>query len=263
MTLGANGTATYKANFASAGVHTIVAQYAGDTTHGASTGSVFVTVGGTTSGKGSFTIALSPSSLTVKRGSQQSETITVTPKSGYTGTVNLGYATSNDTALTNLCVFVGTGLNSDGSATVSGASPVTGQITIDTNAADCTSSTTGGAVNGRGLRLVPRTKGMAANAIKNIPTKRNPLTGRDSTCRAAAGGISWAIVAKTSRRGMCDRSGITGAGAFGLRWHKRTDGARSGKGNVHHYVHGDGLDEQRAYFTVFVHAGDQLSRTFL
>ena len=139
VTLGANGTATYTANFASAGVHTIVAQYAGDTTHGASTGSVFVTVGGTTSGKGTFTIALSPSSLTVKRGSQQSETLTVTPEGGYTGTVDLAYATSNDTALTNLCVFVGTGLNSDGSITVSGASPVTGQITIDTNASDCTS----------------------------------------------------------------------------------------------------------------------------
>ena len=46
VTLGASGTATYTANFASAGVHTIIAQYAGDATHAASTGSAVLTVGG-------------------------------------------------------------------------------------------------------------------------------------------------------------------------------------------------------------------------
>jgi len=51
VTLGANGTATYPANFASAGVHTIVAQYAGDATHAPSTGSVVLKVGGTSAGK--------------------------------------------------------------------------------------------------------------------------------------------------------------------------------------------------------------------
>jgi len=173
VTLGSDGTATYTANLATAGVHTITAQYAGDATHAPSTGSVVLTVGGTSSGKGSFKIALAPSILTVKRGSQQTETVTITPSGGYAGTVSLGYATSNDTALTNLCVFVGTGLNNDGSATVGSASPVTGQITIDTNAADCT-STTGGAVNGRGLRILPRTKGSAV-ASKGLPPKSIPL----------------------------------------------------------------------------------------
>jgi subtilase family serine protease len=175
VTLGANGTATYTANFASAGVHTIIAQYAGDGTHASSAGSVVLTVGGTSAGKGSFKVALSPSSLTVKRGSQQSETLTVTPAGGYTGTVNFTYATSNDTALANLCLLVGTGLNSNGSVSVSGTSPIAGQITIDTNATDCAGSpTTGGVLNGRGLKLIPRTKGSAIGA-NNPARKSAPL----------------------------------------------------------------------------------------
>ncbi|WP_109486098.1 protease pro-enzyme activation domain-containing protein [Occallatibacter savannae] len=174
VTLGANGTATYNANFASAGVHTIIAQYAGDATHAASTGSVILTVGGTTTGKGTFKVALSPATLTIKRGSQQAETLTVTPSGGYTGTVNFTYATSNDTALTNLCVLVGTGLNSNGSASVTGTSPVSGQITIDTNAADCSGSpTTGGVVKGRGLRVLPHAKAFAT--APHPPAKRSPL----------------------------------------------------------------------------------------
>jgi subtilase family serine protease len=177
VTLGANGTATYTANFASAGVHTIIAQYAGDATHAASTGSVVLTVGGTSAGKGTFKVALSPSSLTVKRGSQQSETLTVTPAGGYTGTVNFTYATSNDTALANLCVLVGTGLNSNGSASVTGTSPVTGQITIDTKAVDCAgSATTGGVVNGRGLKVIPRAKGSAISTSDSFP-KSSHLPG--------------------------------------------------------------------------------------
>lgn len=168
----ANGTATYTANFASTGVHTIVAQYAGDTTHAASTGSVFITVGGTGSGKGSFAVAFTPSTLAVKQGSSGTEMITVTPSGGYTGTVNLTYATSNDTALTNLCIFASTGLNSNGSIAVS-STAAQGQITVDTNAADCSSSTTGGIVKGRGLRLIPHTKGLMA---QNNPAKKsNPL----------------------------------------------------------------------------------------
>ena len=176
VTLDANGSATYSANFTSAGVHTLIAQYAGDATHAVSSGSVVLTVGGTSAGKGSFTIALAPTSLTVKRGAQQNETVTVTPKGGYTGTVNLVYATSNDTALANLCVLVGTGLNSDGSVPLSNASPATGQITFDTNATDCASSPTTGVVNKRALRTIPRTKASAI-AKKTLPPNSNRLPG--------------------------------------------------------------------------------------
>jgi subtilase family serine protease len=166
-----SGTATYTANFATNGVHTIVARYAGDATHAASTGSVFVTVGGTSSGKGTFAVSFNPSTLTVKQGSSGTETVTVTPSGGYTGTVDLSYVTSNDTALANLCVFASTGLNSDGSIAV-GSSAVQGQITVDTNASDCV-GTTVGIVKGRGLRLIPHTKGLMSQ--NNVPRKSNPL----------------------------------------------------------------------------------------
>ncbi len=174
-TLGADGTTTYTANFASAGMHTIIARYAGDAGHAASTGSIVVTVGGGTSaGKASFKIAMAPSSASVKQGSAQKETVTVTPSGGYTGTVNLRYATSNDAALANLCVLIGTGLNTNGSASVSSASVVTGQITIDTNATDCTSAT-GGVLKGQGLRVLPHVKATTIIASDKHPRRSNPI----------------------------------------------------------------------------------------
>ena len=173
VTLTANGTVTYTANFSTAGVHTIIAQYAGDTTHAASTGSVVITVGGTSSGKGTFAMGLTPATLTVRQGSQGNESLTVTPSGGYTGTINLTYSTSNDSALANLCVFAGTNLNSNGSITVSNSSAVTGTLVFDTNATDCV-STTGAAAKGHGLHLIPHT-GVSAKASNNLPKKSNPI----------------------------------------------------------------------------------------
>ncbi len=167
VTLTANGTVTYTANFATAGAHTIVAQYAGDAANAASTGSIVINVGGSSSGKGTFAMAFSPATLTLKQGSQGNEGLTVTPAGGYTGTVNLTYATSNDTALANLCVFAGTGTNANGSITVASSTAVTGQITIDTNASDCV---TAAAVKGRGLRVIPHTRGSLKS---NSTPKRN------------------------------------------------------------------------------------------
>ena len=136
VALTSNGTATYTANFSAAGTHTIIAQYAGDTTHAASTGAIAITIGGTSSGKG--TISLGATAVTVARGSSASSTITVTPGSGYTGTVYLSFDTSNDNALANLCYqFSDTLSNGEGSVTVTGTTPATTQLTLDTNAADC------------------------------------------------------------------------------------------------------------------------------
>ena len=112
-------------------------------------------------------MAFSPTTLTVKQGSQGTETLTLTPGSGYTGTVNLTYSTSNDTALNNLCLFAGTGVNSDGSMTVASSTAVTGQITIDTKASDCT---TGAAVQAHGLRLIPHATG-SLKPSNNTPKK--------------------------------------------------------------------------------------------
>ena len=170
-----NGTATYTANFTTAGVHTVIAQYQGDSTHAASTGSIVITVGGTSSGKGNFTMAMTPATLTIKQGSQGSESLTVTPSGGYTGTVNLTYSTSNDSALANLCVFAGTGLDpKTGAISVSNSSAVTGTISFDTNAADCVSTTTGGVVTGRGLHIIPHAGG-SARAGNSAPRKSNPI----------------------------------------------------------------------------------------
>jgi subtilase family serine protease len=168
-----NGTATYTANFATAGAHTIVAQYAGDAANAPSTGSVVITVGGTTSGKGTFALAFSAPTLTLKQGAQGSEGLTITPAGGYTGTIGLSFSTSNDTALANLCVFAGTGFNTDTSISVPGTAAVTGQITIDTNASDCVSAT-GGALKGRGLRVIPHTTG-SLKASNNTPKRNNPI----------------------------------------------------------------------------------------
>jgi subtilase family serine protease len=170
VTLTGNGTVTYTANFATAGPHTIVAQYAGDTANAPSTGSVVVTVGGTSSGKGTFAMSFSPATLTVSQGSQGNEGLTVTPSGGYTGTVNLTYSTSNDTALANLCVFAGTGTNTNGSITVASSTAVTGQITIDTNASDCVSAA---AVKGRGQRVIPHTRGSLKS--NSTPKRNNPV----------------------------------------------------------------------------------------
>jgi subtilase family serine protease len=137
VTLTANGTATYTANFATAGVHTIVAQYGGDTTHAASSGAVSITIAGSSSGKGTF--ALAATAVTVAQGSTASSTITVTPSGGYTGTVDLGVDSSNDTALANLCVGFTTPTASGGSVAVTGTAAATTQLTFDANASDCVS----------------------------------------------------------------------------------------------------------------------------
>jgi hypothetical protein len=172
VTLTANGTATYTANFATAGAHTIVAQYAGDAANAPSTGTVVITIGGTTAGKGTFALAFSAPTLTLKQGAQGSEGLTITPAGGYTGTIGLSFSTSNDTALANLCVFAGTGFNTDTSISVPGTAAVTGQITIDTNASDCVSAT-GGALKGRGLRVIPHTTGSLK--ASNTPKRNNPI----------------------------------------------------------------------------------------
>ncbi|MGD0831745.1 MAG: S8 family serine peptidase [Terracidiphilus sp.] len=131
-------TATYQTAFSVSGTNQIVAQYAGDSAFALSSGVAQVSVGGGSSGTGSITLAASPSALDVTQGNQGTETLTVTPAGGYTGTVLVAFDTSNDSALQNLCYEFTTMLSSGyGSITVSGTGPVTTQLLFDTNAADC------------------------------------------------------------------------------------------------------------------------------
>jgi hypothetical protein len=178
-TLSNNGTYAYVTSFATAGGHSVVAQYQGDATHAASTGAVTVTVPGGSSGTGTFTLTPSNAStgtptLTVSQGTSGSETITVAPSGGYTGTVDLTFDTSNDTALANLCYgFTTTLSNGDGSVSVtSPTTSVTTQLTFDTNASDCATA----AVSKTGTHNMRRF-GHAKSAGNSVPANpsRAPL----------------------------------------------------------------------------------------
>jgi subtilase family serine protease len=150
VTLGSNGTATYTTSFTTSGTHEVVAQYAGDSTCAASTGSAEVVIAVTSSGKGTF--ALAATGVTVAQGSSGASTITVTPSGGYTGTVLLSFTSNNNNALANLCYsFSNTTSSGSGSVAVPGTAAVTTQLTLDTNASDC-ATTTGGISKSSGVR---------------------------------------------------------------------------------------------------------------
>jgi subtilase family serine protease len=165
----ASGAASYTTTFTTAGAHTIVAAYQGDTTHAASTGTVTVTASAVSSNTGTFT--LSATAVTVARGSSANSTITVTPKSGYTGTVDLSFDTSNDSALQNLCYeFTNMASSGDGTVAVTSTSAVTTQLSLDTNASDCATSTDvlkSGKRAVRSLHKVVATK--STNTSKTLP----------------------------------------------------------------------------------------------
>jgi len=167
IALTSNGTATYTTSFSTVGSHQLVAKYSGDSTHASSTGVLTVTVPTTTSGSGSF--ALAATNVSVAQGASGSSTITVTPKSGYTGTVDLSFDTSNDSALQNLCwEFTNMNSSGDGTVTISNASPVSTQLSLDTNSSDCLTS--GAAVvkgRWRPLRVLHGVRASGANPPAN------------------------------------------------------------------------------------------------
>ena len=127
VTLTANGTYAYQTSFASAGSHTLIAAYQGDTTHAASTGTITVTVQGTSSGTGTF--AITAPTLTVTDGTVGSSTITVTPASGYKGTVNFTLSTTSS-SLTYVCPVIS-------SVTITGTAAVSTTLSMDTNGQNC------------------------------------------------------------------------------------------------------------------------------
>src|ERR1700733_11971436 len=202
VTLAANGTATYTANFATAGVHNIIAQYAGDSTHAASTGSVSISIAGTSSGKGTF--ALAATGVPVAQGSTGSSTITLTPSGGYTGTVDLTFTSSNDSALTNLCYEFGTQLSSgDGSVTVSGTTAVTTTLTFDTNASDCVSA------------AIAKSGNHAMHRFGPVKTSQNNTPSRAPLAVAFAGLLLAGFMGRSSRK-LRSLAAVIGLLAIGL-----------------------------------------------
>ena len=132
-----NGTLAYTASFATAGAHSITAQYSGNSTYAASTGVGSVNIAVVSSGKGSIKAVPTPSTLTVAQGNSGTETVTVTPSGGYTGTVNVNIDFgSQDSALSNLCAgFSQADVGGLGVVQIAGNRPGSVTLTLYTDAA--------------------------------------------------------------------------------------------------------------------------------
>jgi subtilase family serine protease len=179
-----NGTATYSFSSNTAGSHVITAAYSGDSTFAGSTGTLVVTVGG--SSGGSFSLAAA--NLTVSDGNSGTSTVTVTPKNGYTGTIS--WSVSANASLSNACYSIA-------NITVSGSAAATAQLTLYTNASQCS----GGSIRGtNGKRNLVR-----AGAI-------NPIDGQGSIISSIAVtsfGLSL-LLAVAFRRWHTRKMGICG-----------------------------------------------------
>jgi len=79
---------------------------------------------------GSGTFSVTATNITVAQGSVGTSTITVTPAGGYTGTVVFSASTTSTAIENDTCLTLS-------NAVVSGTSPVTETLSIDTNAANC------------------------------------------------------------------------------------------------------------------------------
>ncbi len=83
-----SGTATFTTNSLAVGTHTITATYSGDANLSGSSGSTSEVIL-----PSSFTLALSPGSLSFEAGKNGSTTVTLTSLGAYTGTLTLSYGT--------------------------------------------------------------------------------------------------------------------------------------------------------------------------
>jgi len=191
--IASNGTLTYTTSFTVAGSHQVLAQYAGDTTHATSVGVAEISIGGTGSGKG--TIGLASTNISVSQGSTGTSTITVTPAGGYTGTVNLTFTTSNNTALANLC-YSFTTMTSTGVGTVSvtGASAATTQLSLDTKASDCATAAVIKATGKHAFKSLP---GSSSASRAEAP---KPFTRPLPAGMAFAGLLLAGLLARGSRK---------------------------------------------------------------
>jgi hypothetical protein len=167
------GIATYSFSSSTSGNHVIQATYSGDSTYAGSSGSLILNVGGS-SGSGSGTFTLSATNLSVAQGSSGTSTITLTPQSGYTGTVAWAIST-NSAALATACY------NSIPNTTVSGTAAVTASLTIDTNPSDCATAQYTGSTGK--LKLV------SASTARNVAPNPFRVPGAITFAALLCGGL--------------------------------------------------------------------------
>ena len=118
----ASGATTYTFATSTSGNHVIYATYSGDGVYAPSNKTLVLTV----SAIGS--ISVSAPAVAVTDGNTVSETITLTPSGGYTGSVGFGVSTTS--AITNTCFDLG-------AVNVTGTTPVTTTLTIYTTSSIC------------------------------------------------------------------------------------------------------------------------------
>jgi subtilase family serine protease len=168
-----SGSYTYAYAFTSAGTHQIVAKYSGDGTHAASTGTLSVYVASTSSSTGSISLSASPGTLTVTQGASGTETLTVTPSGGYSGTVDLSFTLSGGSSSTTICYdFPNILANGDGTVAIAAnEGAVATQLTLDTNASDC-SAVLPGAGGSHQMHSMHRANTAGNNGVSSNKTNR-------------------------------------------------------------------------------------------
>ena len=188
-----NGAYTYTYSTSVSGTHSIVATYSGDANYAQSKGSVTLNVGST-----SFTIAAT--SPTITAGSSGTATITITPVSGYTGTVDLSI--SGGTNLSNGCATY------PDSVTVSGTAAVTATITFYTSTSTCTQE---GLSRSGGKGYVSFGHPTIISSNRNVPPTNSPW--KNAPLPAAFAGLL--IAGCFKRRSRLLRGGLA-LGALAL-----------------------------------------------
>jgi hypothetical protein len=161
-----SGAATYAFTSTTGGAHVITATYSGDSTYAESTGTVTVSVGGSTTTTSSGTFALAATNVTVSQGSSASSTITITSESSYAGTVDLTLSTDSTSLEDYGCYDVSnTAVTADGKATAT--------LTLYTSesACDTTSSVKKGTARHNFVKIV-RT---ASGSKRDNPASRTAL----------------------------------------------------------------------------------------
>ncbi len=121
----AGGTASYSFVGSAAGQYAVVARYSGDGTYAPSTSTLLLQVGSA----GGFN--LSVPNTTVTNGSTATSIVTVTPVSGYVGTV--AFSVSASPTITNACYVLG-------NTAVAGTAAATATLSIYTSATTCSST---------------------------------------------------------------------------------------------------------------------------